>query len=393
MKKQSKLLSILVAVVVFIVVILAVIIYQARFIDISYDDTTLATEIIKDAKKTKNGLTIVTQDDDRYFIPTLILNDVETSLKENDEIKIYYTSKNEVVELSVNNELIYDIQFTSNTYKQHCITSIIVILSIAVVAFLAISIIYLAYKKYNKIDRESFTKKELIRYYIIGIIGLVFGFAAGIIAAFLQESGVCPWVYVPIGLMFFPIIIVDIGYMIVLYPRAFSKEINKQIEKQSNNQIESFYLENIDCIKNRLNKYHFIKEKYYYKKYFSFTKDYVNYFFLFKRTTNLDNTVKNECELFDELYSNKKNKCLILVVSGEYNDEDLDYLKQFVLVNTMTSMLQVNEAVVLCLYDEAKKELYMIPSNIKLSFYNFGYKNIKKILAKINENNNISNKN
>lgn len=103
-------------------------------------------------KKTKNGLTIVTQDDDRYFIPTLILNDVETSLKENDEIKIYYTSKNEVVELSVNNELIYDIQFTSNTYKQHCITSIIVILSIAVVAFLAISIIYLAYKKYNKID-------------------------------------------------------------------------------------------------------------------------------------------------------------------------------------------------------------------------------------------------
>lgn len=393
MKKQSKLLSILVAVVVFIVVILAVIIYQARFIDISYDDTTLATEIIKDTKKSKNGLTIVTQDDDRYFIPTLILNDVETSLKENDEIKIYYTSKNEVVELSVNNELIYDIQFTSNNYKQHCITSIIVILSIAVVAFLAISIIYLAYKKYNKVDRESFTKKELIRYYIIGILGLVFGFASGIIAAFLQESGVSPWVYVPVGLMFFPIIIVDIGYMIVLYPRAFSKEINKKIEKQSNNQIESFYLENIDCIKNRLNKYHFINEKYYYKKYCSFTKDYVNYFFLFKKTTNLDNTVKNECELFDELYSNKKHKCLILVVSGEYNDEDLDYLKQFVLVNTMTSMLQVNEAVVLCLYDEAKKELYMIPSNIKLSFYNFGYKNIKKILAKINENNNISNKN
>ena len=59
----------------------------------------------------------------------------------------------------------------------------------------------------------------------------------------------------------------------------------------------------------------------------------------------------------------------------------------------MTSMLQVNEAVVLCLYDEAKKELFMIPSNIKLSFYNFGYKKIKKILAKINENNNISDKN
>lgn len=56
MKKQSKLLSILVAVVVFIVVILAVIIYQARFIDISYDDTTLTTEIIKDAKKNKKWI-------------------------------------------------------------------------------------------------------------------------------------------------------------------------------------------------------------------------------------------------------------------------------------------------------------------------------------------------
>ncbi len=94
----------------------------------------------------------------------------------------------------------------------------------------------------------------------------------------------------------------------------------------------------------RSHKFKFDDSGYYHKKQFSFLKDSVSYYVKILDSANMEKTVQNECNYFDEQVQNGKNTCLILMI---YSNEPMDQNTQF-LRNVGT--LQIADSMVLNMY-------------------------------------------
>lgn len=169
-------------------------------------------------------------------------------------------------------------------------------------------------------EREPYTKRKSVTILIIGVVGLALAFTSLSTAAILQSNGVDSKIYTPFGIAFFPICIIDVIFLIYHYPGITLYEFNKQMEKEDLEVLSNINTDIVAyCVRN---KFTLLEGGYYYKRRFSWSKDYVNYYILKCESSDIKETLDNEFNKFDSYNFQKRNKCFILFIEKDNVDKD-----------------------------------------------------------------------
>ena len=239
--------------------------------------------------------------------------------------------------------------------------------------------------KVKKKEPEAYSKKKYTTVLTVSIVGFVISFLMLLIAAILQEKGVDSRIYTPIGVAFFPLMVLDIIYMF----RHNSGMSLHQMEKQMKSTIEAGceVFENVNTdIKAycEANKFEWLNEGYYHRRSFSFSKDYVNYFVQKTYALDVAETIEQQYGRFDTCEFKKGNVCLLLFIEKDRVDQkDLEALTGItsMYLGVEAMIPNMGQTALTVLIDREKGCAYCVPpGKNKLSFYNIGYKQVKKML-------------
>lgn len=237
----------------------------------------------------------------------------------------------------------------------------------------------------KKKEPQPYSKEKYTTVLTVSIVGFVISFLMLLIAAILQENGVDSRICTPIGLAFFPLMVLDIIYMF----RHNSGMSLYQMEKQMKSTIEAGceVFENINTdIKAycEANKFERLNEGYYHRRKFNFLKDYVNYFVQKTYAVDVGETIEQQYGRFGACEFKKSNVCLLLFIEKDRVDQkDLEALTGItsVYLGVEAMVTTMSQTALTVLIDREKGCAYCVPpGKNKMSFYNIGYKQVKKIL-------------
>ncbi len=94
----------------------------------------------------------------------------------------------------------------------------------------------------------------------------------------------------------------------------------------------------------RSHKFKYDDSGYYRRKKFSFLKDSVSYYVKMLDSSNMEKTIRNECNYLDKQFQNGKSTCLILMI---YSNEPMDKNSQLL---RNAGMIQIADNMVLDMY-------------------------------------------
>lgn len=240
-------------------------------------------------------------------------------------------------------------------------------------------------RKVKKKEPEAYSKKKYTTVLTVSIVVFAISFLMLLVAAILQENGVDSRIYTPLGIACFPLMVLDIIYML----RHHSGMSLYQMEKQMKSTIEAGceVFENINTdIKAycEANKFERLNEGYYHRRKFNFAKDYVNYFVQKTYALDVGETIEQQYERFDACEFKKSNVCLLLFIEKDHVDQkDLEVLTGItsLYLGVEAMMTTMGQTALTVLIDREKGCAYCVPpGKNKLSFYNIGYKQVKKML-------------
>lgn len=234
-----------------------------------------------------------------------------------------------------------------------------------------------------KKEIKPYSKKKSIIILIIGILGIVIAFASLMTGAIMQDNGMDSKIFLPFCIAFFPICIFDVVFLIHHYPGIVLREVQEQLEKKSEFSVyKNVEFDITELINTR--KFKMLDEGYYYRKVFSFTKDYINYYVKKCSSTNIKETIDDEFNKFDSYEFKRSHKCLILFIEkDELVEDDFNAVSEIsnVFISTEIVYQMINDISLIVLLDKSNKCAYVAkPGKNKLSFYNCGYKFIEKVL-------------
>ena len=166
---------------------------------------------------------------------------------------------------------------------------------------------------------ENYTKRKSVTILIIGSWTCISIYLI-IYSSYLQSNGVDSKIYTPFGIAFFPICIIDVIFLIYHYPGITLYEFNKQMEKEDLEVLSNINTDIVAyCVRN---KFTLLEGGYYYKRRFSWSKDYFNYYILKCESSDIKETLDNEFNKFDSYNFQKRNKCFILFIEKDNVDKD-----------------------------------------------------------------------
>ena len=232
---------------------------------------------------------------------------------------------------------------------------------------------------------KPYTKRKSITILSISIIGFILSIGSLLIGVALLENNYDDNIYLPFCFAFFPLMILDLIFLIYHFPGLMLHDIKKQMDKTKSIGYECFEDINEDVI-GFLNTNHFtlLEEGYYHKRKFSFFKDYVNFYIKKVYSQNAKATINTQYSKFDSYQFKRNHKCFILFIEMEnVSEEDLETLVEnasiFISMEIVPNIM--DDASVIVILDNTKKCAYCVPpGKNKFSFYNLGYKQMKKIL-------------
>lgn len=234
-----------------------------------------------------------------------------------------------------------------------------------------------------KKEKQPYSKKKAIVITTIGICTFALSFVSIFIGIILEENNYSSNIYVPFFIIFLVLNFLDIIFLIYHYNGLVLREVQKKLDKTM--EVGCVQYRNVDTKPEQFladNKFKLIDEGYFHKKKFSFTKDYINIYIKKIKTDDLENTIKQQFEKFDNFNFKTKNKCLILIIEKEeVNDDDLKTITNISSVFTSMEVIPMAycDLSLIALFDSVKKDLYLVPPVNKLSFYSLGYKFCKKM--------------
>ncbi len=236
-------------------------------------------------------------------------------------------------------------------------------------------------------NKKELTKKTYVGLIILGIGLFLLFFAMLAAAAILQENGVSSSVYTPIMISAFVPGVTALAIMLSNFSRMLEYELQAKAEKLANQKydmIEGVTKQRVmdACVKQRFEKRDF---EYYYKRKFSLSKDYVNYFVRCVDGYNFAEQFDRELENFDRKNYSNKNKCLVLFFFLDaVTQANLKFLTKqataFILTETATLGANRIDSAVVVLVDNSTRKAYMVPDGAVISIYKHGIKIVKKLL-------------
>lgn len=236
-------------------------------------------------------------------------------------------------------------------------------------------------------NKKELTKKNYIKLMILCLGLCLLFFALLGTAALLQENGVSSSIYTPIAISSFAVIVIDLVILFANLGRITEYELRVKAEKLANQKYE--VIEGVTrqrvldaCEKQRFKQKDF---EYYYKRKFSVTKDYVNYFIRCVDSMDLANDLDREHQKFDGKQYSNNNKCLILFFFLDAVTEgDLDILTDqataFILMETAIQGTVRVDSSVAVLVDNSTRKAYMVPDRASISVYKHGINLVKRLL-------------
>ncbi len=238
----------------------------------------------------------------------------------------------------------------------------------------------------RKNEKSPMTKKEYVTYLVLGVGSIILFFAPLVTAAILQENGVSSSIYTPIGLATIPCAIISLVFLFANNKRATEYEITRKIDKIDHQ--EATVIENVseEKLKGALAGQKFEeRDGYFYKRKFSLSKDYVNYFIRFCHTSDdVASDFERENTRIDSFEYKNQNMCFILIdVAENVTEEDIntlrDFNKVFMVVEGTLPSPQFNSAVYMLL-DSNTKKLYLFEmGKMSISIHAHGTNLIKKL--------------
>ena len=234
-------------------------------------------------------------------------------------------------------------------------------------------------------EKEPMTKKGYIIWLSVSLGLFAIFFAMVFIAATLQYNGVSPEVYNPIGFSSFAFAIASLVVLFAQYGRAREYEVNVKIAKIDSTKTTIFENVTKESLKAALIKMNFKeKDEYYYKRKFSFFKDYINYFIRFTDAIDAESSIESETSRIDAKNYTNKNKCLILVLSlDNITNDDIEKMKEFnkaFIVAEYINPLMTDSAVCVLLEKSSNKAYIIKNANHAISIYSHGTKLVEKLI-------------
>ena len=237
----------------------------------------------------------------------------------------------------------------------------------------------------TKKEPEAYSKKKYTTVLTVSIVGFIISFLMLMAAAILQENGVDSRIYTPLGVAFFPLMVLDIIYMLRHHSGMSLYQMEKQMKSTMEAGCEVFENVNTDmkayC---EANKFQRLNECYYHRKIFCLSKDYVNYYVQTTYAVDVAETIDQQYGRFDACEFKKSNVCLLLFVEKDrVEQKDLEALTAItsVYLGVEAMIPNVGQTALTVLLDREKGCAYCVPpGKNKMSFYNIGYKQVKKML-------------
>lgn len=228
------------------------------------------------------------------------------------------------------------------------------------------------------------TKKEYITWMAVALGLFAIFFALLITAAVLQENGVSSDVYTPIGFSSFAFIALSLVVLFSRFKSAMGYEIAEKMRKVD--ETECTVIDGVTDrkIREALMAARFTeKDEYYYKRRFSFSKDYINYFVRLADAVDVESSIDSETSKIDARSYANKNKCLILILSLEnVTKEDIERMKEFNKAFIVAENIDPYiDSAVCVLIDKTEEKAYLIRnSKMSISIYSHGEKLIEKMM-------------
>ena len=237
----------------------------------------------------------------------------------------------------------------------------------------------------TKKEPEAYSKKKYTTVLTVSIVGFMISFLMLMAAAILQENGVDSRICTPLGVAFFPLMVLDIIFMLRHHSGMSLYQMEKQMKSTMEAGCELFEDANTDikayC---EANKFQRLKEGYYHRKIFCLSKDYVNYYVQTTYAVDVAETIDRQYGRFDACEFKKSNVCLLLFVEkNRVEQKDLEALTAItsVYLGVEAMVPNMGQTALTVLLDLEKNCAYCVPpGKNKLSFYNIGYKQVKKML-------------
>lgn len=201
-------------------------------------------------------------------------------------------------------------------------------------------------------DGEEVTIRKAKWKLFIGCVMALLGFAVLLVGAILdvQET----WMIVVLVAAFFACDIAGLILIIKAMPGLAISDINKIDQKYGEcelTQLHGMKKYDVEQIL-RSHKFQYDDSGYYRRKKFSFLKDSVCYYVRIVDSSDMEKTIRNECNYFDKQVQDGKCACLILLIySNEATDDTTELLRN-------AGMLQIADNMVLDMY--ASKTLVVV---------------------------------
>ena len=235
--------------------------------------------------------------------------------------------------------------------------------------------------------KKELTKKGYIKLLILGLGLFLLFFALLTVVAILQENGVSSSIYTPVMLSSFVPGVIALVIMISNFGRMMEYELRVKAEKIANRKFDIVEGVTKQRVMDACEKQGFEKRdfEYYYKRKFSFSKDYVNYFVRCADGYDLAEQFGGELEKFDRKNYSNKNKCLVLFFFLDtVSQANLKFLTKqataFILTETATLGQIRTDSAVVVLVDNSTRKAYMVSDRASISIYKHGIKFVKKLL-------------
>ena len=193
-------------------------------------------------------------------------------------------------------------------------------------------------------DGEEVTIRKAKWKLFIGCVMALLGFAVLLAGAILdvQET----WMIVVLVAAFFACDIAGLILIIKAMPGLAISDINKIDQKYGECELTQLHgMKKYEVEQTlRSHKFQYDDSGYYRRKKFSFLKDSVCYYVRIVDSSDMEKTIRNECNYFDKQVQDGKCACLILLIySNEATDETAELLR-------CAGMLQIADNMVLDMY-------------------------------------------
>ena len=241
--------------------------------------------------------------------------------------------------------------------------------------------------KQKKAPREK-SRKEVVAWEATGIALFVLSWVCIILPAVLSDSEghlSYGWIFL---LLFFVLCISSVVVLIRIFPEAAVLDMEKGVDKYLNRDFTKIADAGKQTMEDRLKKHGFreIKEGFYRKKKFSFTKDAVCYYVALTDAEYPGKTCDNITSRMERIQEKTKAICeIVFLYRTELTQSDRDWLKNTAAMDiAMETVLPTAEghSVIPVLVDSATGVGEYLAKTGGISIYAHGCRLLKKLCRK-----------